>query len=467
MEVVGPETCNSVNMLRQTEAVFATDPDPKRIDFYERNLFNHLLAAHDNWGMTCYYTPMRPNSYRFYSDPFDAMWCCTGTGLEVPGKYGRFIYTHAPDNSAVAVQLFAPSTLDWTARGVKLEQRTGFPYEAGTTIVVTEAPAAGAEFTLKVRHPSWVDAKGFVLALNGQPFNHDSRPGSMAGVKRAWKCGDTLKVSLPMTLRVESLPGSVKGTEAFAAYIYGPIVLVGELGRQGLTKYDFWSHRNNRARPLSEREMAPQPVADGNAELLKLVEPIPNEPLHFRSRGFWPRDVKLAPFFEVHYQRYSVYWERVTSAEAAKMAAARSKRAELDARTVDFVEFHNAESERAHELKGVHLGSGRGVYGKRLDQTWRDATNGGWFSFKLKCEGARTLHFNSYGMERGARTFDVLVEGKTIKTESLVNVGVDDLVDHDIPLPPELLQGKQKITIMFKAHPGNTAGGFCDLRLLK
>ena len=88
-EPAGPENCNSVNMLRLIEAVYTTQPDAHFMDHYERILWNHLLAAHDpDRGMIAYYTPMQPGSYRVYADEFDSMWCCVGTGLECPGKYG-------------------------------------------------------------------------------------------------------------------------------------------------------------------------------------------------------------------------------------------------------------------------------------------------------------------------------------------------------------------------------------------
>ena len=135
----GPESCNSVNMLRQTEALFETEPSSDKIDFYERVLFDHLLSTHDPiLGRTIYYTPPKPGASRTYSDEFDSMWCCTGTGFEAPGKYGQMIYTHSvgggrgatalPSGDAVSINLFAPSTLDWKERGVKLRQETAFPY---------------------------------------------------------------------------------------------------------------------------------------------------------------------------------------------------------------------------------------------------------------------------------------------------------------------------------------------------
>ena len=47
VHVSGPETCNSVNMLRLTEALFMQQPDATKAAYYERTLFNHILSAYD------------------------------------------------------------------------------------------------------------------------------------------------------------------------------------------------------------------------------------------------------------------------------------------------------------------------------------------------------------------------------------------------------------------------------------
>ena len=41
------ETCNTYNMLKLSRRLFLRDADPARIDFYERGLFNHILASQD------------------------------------------------------------------------------------------------------------------------------------------------------------------------------------------------------------------------------------------------------------------------------------------------------------------------------------------------------------------------------------------------------------------------------------
>jgi DUF1680 family protein len=305
----GPELCNSVNMLRLTEALFASSPSARMMDYYERVLFNHILASHDNErAMAVYYTPLYPGAYRVYADEFDSMWCCVGTGLEVPGKYAQMIYSRSPENTSLNVNLFAASQLAWPERHVTIQQKTAFPYEAATTLTL-ETPQAGADFALRVRHPAWVADHKLGLVLNGKPLEDDSLRGSYLTLRRVWKKGDVLRVELPMEVTVEPLPGS----NDYVAFLYGPIVLSGELGRAGgLVKQDFWQIETQVPRKLIPEKDVPMLVAEQNADPSKCVRMMDAPALRFRSVGFQPSEISLIPFFENHFQRYAIYWKRGT-----------------------------------------------------------------------------------------------------------------------------------------------------------
>jgi DUF1680 family protein len=85
----GPETCNTYNMLRLTEQLFSAEPQAAYADFYERALYNHILSSINlQKPGYVYFTPIRPEHYRVYSKPDSCFWCCVGTGMENPGKYG-------------------------------------------------------------------------------------------------------------------------------------------------------------------------------------------------------------------------------------------------------------------------------------------------------------------------------------------------------------------------------------------
>ncbi len=54
------ETCNTYNMLKLTRHLFAWEPSCEYADYYERALYNHILASQDpKTGGMCYYVPLR------------------------------------------------------------------------------------------------------------------------------------------------------------------------------------------------------------------------------------------------------------------------------------------------------------------------------------------------------------------------------------------------------------------------
>ena len=160
----GPETCNSFNMLRLSKALFLDKNDVSYLDFYERTLYNHILSSqHPEKGGFVYFTPIRPNHYRVYSQPETSMWCCVGSGIENHTKYGELIYSHS-DND-LFVNLFIPSSLDWKAKGVKLTQATRFPYENQSELLVNLKKPQ--EFSVNIRYPNW--AENLEIRVNGKP----------------------------------------------------------------------------------------------------------------------------------------------------------------------------------------------------------------------------------------------------------------------------------------------------------
>ena len=89
----GPESCNTNNMLKLTENLFCDTHDAKYIDFYEKAMLNHILSTQDPvTGGYVYFTSLRPQTYRTYSNVNYAMCCCVGTCTENTSRYRPFVY---------------------------------------------------------------------------------------------------------------------------------------------------------------------------------------------------------------------------------------------------------------------------------------------------------------------------------------------------------------------------------------
>ena len=96
------------------------------MDFYERALYNDILASQDpDTGMFVYFMSLKPGHFKTFSTPKDSFWCCVGTGMENHAKYGDTIYFHGDDS--LFVNLFIPSELSWPEKRLVVRQETKFP----------------------------------------------------------------------------------------------------------------------------------------------------------------------------------------------------------------------------------------------------------------------------------------------------------------------------------------------------
>src|SRR4029079_3983118 len=151
-------------------------------------------------------------------------WCCTGTGMENHAKYGDSIYFRG--GNALWVNLFLASVMTWKEMGLTLRQETAFPERPSTRLLFTvEQPV---RITLNVRRPGW--CSGMTIRVNRRSWNANARPAGYVPIDREWKTGDRVEIELPMTLSTELL----QPTTDVVAFVYGPIVLAGRLGREGL-----------------------------------------------------------------------------------------------------------------------------------------------------------------------------------------------------------------------------------------
>ena len=133
-----------------------------------------------------------------------------------------------------------------------------------------------------------------------------------------------------------------------------------------------------------------------------------------------------------------------------------------EARVVDVVRPGEQQSETDHKLAG-----GDTQTGEFNGRKWRHASD--WFSYAVKVLPAQPVQLacTFWGGDVGQRNFDVVVDGKIIATENLNSNRTGEFYDVAYPLPAELTQGKEKVTVKFTAHPGNLAGGVYGVRILR
>lgn len=440
------ETCNTYNMRKITRKIFCWEPKAEYADYDECALYNHILGSQNpEDGMVCYYVPLK-NGQRKFSTPLNDFWCCSGTGVENHAKYGDSIYFHDGGKS-LYVNLFLASELSWPEKGVTLRQETRYPEEDKTRLTFKcDKPL---ELDLLVRHPAWA-TQGIRISINGKSQSIESKPGSYAHVSRVWNTGDTLELSMPMSLRVVPL----EGVPHRVAIAYGPVVLCGELKSLSSIPVICAEDANIVA---SVQPAAGQPlVFTGAASVFKTVE---------ASGDGQP--VKLIAFYKKAKGPYTVYWDTCDAAGWQKRVreheAQLAEEKAFESRIVDKVLIGDGQSEQEHKFKGAKTHAG-----EFNERHYRDAA-AGWFSYEVKVLADKPVVLNCvyWGSDIGNREFDVLVDGKKIASQKLEAKHRDQFFDENYVIPAELTKGKNKVAVKFVAAPEKIVGGVFGLRILR
>lgn len=449
------ETCNVYNMIKMTRKLFALQPDNKYAEFHERALFNHILGSIDNQdGRTCYMVPVGRGVQHEYADMFRSFTCCVGSGMESHALHGDGLYYESGDK--LWVNIYAPSTAKWEAAGVDLAMDTAFPEGDSATLKLTLKSAK--QFTLALRRPSWA-GEGFTVNVNGQPVKQLSGPGTYIELKRKWKTGDTVSLTLPKKLRLEPLPDNSRVT----AIMLGPIVLAGDLGPE-------------RGRGRGQGGAAPQPISipslvTADRPLSEWIKAATDKPGNFKTSGVGrEQDVELVPFYRLHKRTYSIYFDLFTPTEwekkAAELLAARERQQKLEAATVGFVQPGEMQPERDFNQQGEETQPTR--MGGRAGRSAKK-----WFSFDLPVDAAHPLKLIAtyHGEERANRSLEILVDGVRVGEQKIERhrpgSPTKTFFDVEYPVPAELVKGKQKVTVRFQATGGNETAGVFGVRLVR
>lgn len=215
------ETCATYNMLKLTTSLFLYDQRAEYMDYYERGLYNHILASVDkNTPANTYHVSLRPGSIKQFGNPqMNGFTCCNGTAIESSTKLQNSIYFKTKDDKALYVNLFIPSTLNWEERNVIIEQKTNFPKSDETEILVNGEGA----FDVHLRVPSWAK-EGFAVTINGKREKVDAKPGSYLKISKVWKKGDVIAVKMPFHFYLEP----VADQQNIASLFYGPVLLAAQ-----------------------------------------------------------------------------------------------------------------------------------------------------------------------------------------------------------------------------------------------
>lgn len=267
------ETCNVYNMLKLAQRLFFYDPQTKYMDYYERALYNQILASQDTasvHGYCTYFQPLRSGGIKTYGNDEGTFYCCDGTGLENHTKYGESIFSHSADT--LFVNLFISSQLNWTEKNITVKIETAYPHSDTIRLIIT----GSGTMPLKIRAPFWLE-KPVLAGIDGELQPVATSAGSYFTLNKSWSGSSVVTIVLLQTLRFEKSSDN----EKVGGVMYGAQLLVGCYGSTNLTT---------------------MPSLDALT-----INKTSSNSLQFSGTAS-TGSVVLIPFYQMHHQHYSAYW---------------------------------------------------------------------------------------------------------------------------------------------------------------
>lgn len=306
------EYCNTHNMLKLTRNLFELSPGHAYADYYERALYNHILATIEpRTGQVCYLTSLRPGDFRSYL-PADGTYCCNGSGLENPSRFGEGIYFRK--DGTLWVNLYIPSSLDWREKRIVFRQEAKSPFDETIRFTIKAEQPAIAKFCLRI--PSWAVGENR-LSIDGKSQRIETAAGDYFELTRTWKDGDSFELMLPM--QVWSFPAS--DDPEVRSFFYGPVLLAAPLGRDAMPNSDTGDKwlglrvdGNADGQPTAAYDRVPVLLAEDPQNPDSCLKAVAGQPGQFQAPGKvgdQPAVVTLSPLYMVHHQRFAAYFKVV------------------------------------------------------------------------------------------------------------------------------------------------------------
>jgi DUF1680 family protein len=235
------ETCASVGNDLWNYKMFLLHGDGKYIDMFERVLYNGVLAGVSLAGNTFFYqNPLESNGRAKRTEYFDVA-CCPANLARMLEQLPGLVYAQTNDTIYANLYVGNHASVKLGNRAIKIAQDTRYPWDGDVSLELE--PECSGAFTVALRIPGWArdqpvarDLYRFADAGGEQPsISVRSRNASAERVplevrdgyvriKRNWKCGDTIHLTLPMPARRIVAHAGVKDDEGKVALQRGPLV---------------------------------------------------------------------------------------------------------------------------------------------------------------------------------------------------------------------------------------------------
>ncbi len=224
------ETCAAIGGIYWAWRMLLATGDAVYADAIERKLFNGFASGVSLAGTEFFYVnplqlrveahPDESRSPAHGRRPWFTVACCPPNIMRTLASLPGYLAT--TDADGLQLHQYAPSSVTLADGDSRISVETDYPWSGLVRVRIEQAPAAA--WTLSMRIPAW--AEGASLRVNGE--QRPTSAGSYASVRRSWRAGDVVELSLPMTVRFVEADERIDDVRGCVAIERGPLVFAVE-----------------------------------------------------------------------------------------------------------------------------------------------------------------------------------------------------------------------------------------------
>ena len=217
------ESCAAIGNMMWNWRMLAVTGDAKFTDVIERALYNGINSGMSLDGtLYCYRNPLAfdPSTGDKIRNPWYDVTCCPPNLERTFGSLPGYFYSTSADG--IYAHLYDNSELNWHLEngvGLKVVQKTSYPWDGNVEIAVT--PAEATEFAFYVRIPGWADHAQ--VAVNAKALA-GATPGQYLPIRRRWSPGDVIQLKIEVVPQVIAANPRVADDSGRVAIQRGPLI---------------------------------------------------------------------------------------------------------------------------------------------------------------------------------------------------------------------------------------------------
>ncbi|MCD8292923.1 MAG: glycoside hydrolase family 127 protein, partial [Prevotellaceae bacterium] len=229
------ETCAAIANVYWNYRMFLATGQAKYADVLERALYNGVISGVSLSGDKFFYDNPLESMGQHERQPWFGCACCPGNITRFMASVSNYMYATQGDDVYVNLYIQGSADIETASGPLVLRQTTDYPWDGVIRIEVE--PEMERTFALRLRIPGWTkdypvstdlysftdEALPYTLTVNGK--RAQAQPGDgYATLKRAWKSGDVVELTLPMPVRRIRALENVEDDRGKLAIERGPMV---------------------------------------------------------------------------------------------------------------------------------------------------------------------------------------------------------------------------------------------------